>query len=424
MRRSLPLLLIAAVVVFYGGVAGVGIAPYYDAITSFVHSATGNPNGSGQLSAAPTPQSGQGGHHDPPAAATPVATLSPRIVIVTPGPSHAQLTQRRLAAEVQHAASTKKPPAGRVNILILGSDNDKKFASYAQPLTQVMIVLSIDTVNHSVTILSIPRDFWVHIPGYQYNYAPDGSGSIGWSKIDVASQLGFPSAACTVERDFGIPINHWLWVGLNGFTKVIDTLNGVTLDVPHPVVDDTYPADTGNASNANDPYGYQRLYIPPGPQHLNGQNALQFVRSRHGDIEGDFGRSSRQQLLLTQLRRMLFDQDGAAIVAQAVPLLHAFQKEMRTDQPIDFNTAVTYYRLLQTVAHTKPVQVILSPPTYSTPDIWQTDYDPLHVTPGTQELTVAPNWTAIDPEITQLFGGQDRTADPQGYCAQVPGASQ
>jgi len=423
MRRSLPLLLIAAVVVFYGGVAGVGIAPYYDAITSFVHSATSNSGGSGQAPSGVTPQSGQGGHHGS-TGATPVATLPPRVVIVTPGPSHAQLTQRRLAAEVQHAASTKKPPAGRVNILVLGSDNDKKFASYAQPLTQVMIVLSIDTLKHTVTMLSIPRDFWVHIPGYQYNYAPDGSGSIGWSKIMVASQLGFPSAACTVERNFGIPINHWIWVGLNGFTKVIDTLNGVTLDVPHPVVDDTYPADTGNASNANDPYGYQRLYIPPGPHHLNGQNALQFVRSRHGDIEGDFGRSSRQQLLLTQLRRVLFDQDGAAIVAEAIPLLHDFQKEMQTDQSMDFNTAVTYYRLLQTVAHTKPVQVILQPPTYSTGDVYEPDYDPLHGLPGQQENTVAPNWTAIDPEITQLFGGQDRTADPRGYCAQVPGASQ
>ena len=424
MRRSLPFLLILSIIIFYIGVAGVGLAPYYDAITSFVRSTTSTPDQSERAptSTAPTPV--RSGRDNLTVASTQVAKLPTHIVVVTPGPSHAQLARARLAAEVQHAASTKKPPAGRVNILILGSDNDKKFANYAQPLTQVMIVLSIDTINHTVTILSIPRDFWVHIPGYQYNYAPDSSGSIGWSKIMVASQLGFPSAACTVERDFGIPINHWVWVGLNGFTKVIDALNGVTLDVPHPVVDDTYPADTGNASNANNPYGYQRLYISPGPQHLSGENALHFVRSRHGDIEGDFGRSSRQQLLLTQLRRMLFDQEGAAIVAEAVPLLHAFQKEMQTDQSIDFNTAVTYYRLLQTVAHTKPVQVILSPPMYSTADIWQADYDPLHVTPGTQELTVAPNWTAIDPEITQLFGGQDRTADPQGYCKQVPGASQ
>jgi len=336
------------------------------------------------------------------------------------GPSHVQLTQARLSAEVQRAAASGQPLKGRVNLLILGSDNDKKFANYPEPLTQVMIVLSIDTDHHTATLLSIPRDFWVHIPGYGYNYAPDGSGSIGWSKIMVASQLGFPSAACTVERNFGIAINHWVWVGLQGFIKVIDTLNGVTLDVPHPVIDDTYPDDT---NGSNDPNGYRRLYIPPGPQRLSGANALRFVRSRHGDIQGDFGRSARQQLLLIQLRHVLFAQNGAAIVAEAVPLLRDFQTEMRTDQTIDFNTAVTYYRLLQSVAHIKLTQVILSPPIYSTADVWQTDYDPLHVIPGTREVAVAPNWTAINPEIVQLFGGQNTSADPQGYCKQVPGAS-
>ncbi len=424
MRRSLPLLLVAAIVVFYGGVAGVGIAPYYDAITSFVHSATGAPDGSGQPPAVPTPRPDQGGHHDPSAAATPVATPTPRIVIVTPGPSHAQLTQQRLAAEVQHAASTKKPPTGRVNILILGSDNDKKAATAPSPDTQVMIVLSIDADHHTATMLSIPRDFWVRIPGYQYNYGPYGTnGPVGWSKIAVSAELGLPAAACTVERNFGIPIDHWIWVGLQGFTKVIDSMDGVTINVPYPVLDDAYPDDLNGISGL---YGYRRIYIPPGPQHLDGANALRFVRSRHGDAQGDFARSTRQQIVLTQLRHMLLDQNGASLVALAPSILRDLQSEVRTDlgNSLDFNTAVTYYRLLKSVSGANLHQVILAPPTYSTEGSSETDYDPQHGAPGQTEDAVAPNWDAINPEIVQLFGGQDISADPQGYCKQVPGAAQ
>jgi len=53
---------------------------------------------------------------------------------------------------------------------------------------------------------------------------------------------------------------------------VIDTLGGLDIDVIHPVVDDVYPDDTGK--NANNPFAYKRLYIAPGPQHMNGQEAL------------------------------------------------------------------------------------------------------------------------------------------------------
>jgi LCP family protein required for cell wall assembly len=302
-----------------------------------------------------------------------------------------------------------------VNILILGSDNDSKFASYAAPLTQVMIVLSIDPVSHTVTLLSIPRDFWVHIPGYRYNVGPDGT-TVGWGKIDAASMLGFASAACTVEHNFGIPIDHWVWVGLKGFIRVVDSMGGVTLDVTHPVIDDTYPDDL---ANPNDPYAYRRIYIPPGPQHLVGAAALRFVRSRHGDVQGDFGRSQRQQIVIRQLRRLLMSQDGAALVALAPALLKDFQGEIKTDiASPDLATAAYYWSLLRSVAHARITQVVLSPP-YSTPEYWVTDSDP-QVETGNggqplQEDAVLPNWLLINPKIQSLFGAQYFN-DPQHYC--------
>ncbi|MGZ3624705.1 MAG: LCP family protein, partial [Ktedonobacteraceae bacterium] len=101
-------------------------------------------------------------------------------------------------------------------------------------------------------------------------------------------------------------INAYAWVGLDGFVKVIDTLGGVDIDVFHPVVDDTYPADI---TSPNNPYDYQRVYIPPGPQHLDSQTALAYVRSRHGDLLEDVGRAARQQELLLALKQKLDNPD-------------------------------------------------------------------------------------------------------------------
>ena len=107
----------------------------------------------------------------------------------------------------------------------------------------------------------------------------------------------------TVEQDYGITIDRYAWVGLSGFASVIDTLGGVDMDVTHPLVDDSYPDDT--RANPNDPYAVKRLYLVPGPQHLDGLQALEYVRSRHADLVGDIGRTTRQQEILEALKKKL-----------------------------------------------------------------------------------------------------------------------
>ena len=414
MRKLVLYTLAGAVAVFYAGVAGAAALPYVGAVTSFVYNATAA--GRAATAAGPTPVTA------PPAAMPPVQQVTPPLHgASTAAPAadpkvraHTVPTRRRLALAVQRLAASRTLPRRRINFLILGSDNDSKFASYAAPLTQVMIVLSIDPVSHAVTLLSIPRDFWVHIPGYRYNVGPGGT--VGWGKIDAASMLGFASAACTVEHNFGIPIDHWVWVGLKGFIRVVDSVGGVALDVTHPVIDDTYPDDLANPS---DPYAYRRIYIPPGPQHLSGDAALRFVRSRHGDVQGDFGRSQRQQIVIRQLRRLLMSQDGAALVALAPALLKDFQGEIKTDiASPDLATAAYYWSLLRSVAHARITQVVLSPP-YSTPEYWVTDTDP-QVETGNggqplQEDAVLPNWPLINQKIKSLFGAQ-YVDDPQHFC--------
>ena len=195
-----------------------------------------------------------------------------------------------------------------LNLLLLGSDTDSKFEG-GRVLTQTDIVVRIDLAHHHVTMLSLPRDLWV--PSDE-GYCCAKLDEISLNETDGATTPldaklnGFAHTIATIEQDFHIPINAYAWVGLDGFVKVIDTIGGVDIDVLHPVVDDNYPADI---TSPNNPYDYQRVYIPPGPQHLDGQTALAYVRSRHGDLLEDVGRAARQQELLLALKQKLDNSD-------------------------------------------------------------------------------------------------------------------
>ncbi|MGZ3618207.1 MAG: LCP family protein, partial [Ktedonobacteraceae bacterium] len=187
------------------------------------------------------------------------------------------------------------------NILLMGSDNDNKY-NFPALLTQVMMVVHVDPDNSSVYMVSIPRDSWVYMPLNGEMHKIDQAFLFGASPHNNFDD-GVRAARQTVEQDYGITIDRYAWVGLSGFASVIDTLGGVDIDVTHPIVDDTYPDDT--RANANDPFAVKRLYLAPGPQHLNGLEALEYVRSRHADLVGDIGRTNRQQEILQALKKKL-----------------------------------------------------------------------------------------------------------------------
>jgi LCP family protein required for cell wall assembly len=132
----------------------------------------------------------------------------------------------------------------------------------------------------TVTILSIPRDLWVDIPG--------NSSVAGENRINTAYDSGPDLLIQTIEQDLGVPINHYVSVDFPGFQGMVDALGGITMDFPTEVKDQ-----------------FSGLHITtPGCQVVNGATALELVRARHlyymqdgywnYDGQSDFSRIQRQ----------------------------------------------------------------------------------------------------------------------------------
>jgi LCP family protein required for cell wall assembly len=284
--------------------------------------------------------------------------------------------------------------AGRVwNILLMGSDNDGKY-NFPAVLTQVMMVVRIDTINNTVTMLSIPRDSWVNVPNVGGMHKIDQAFFLGATQNNSFDD-GVRLARLTIEKDYGITIDRYAWVGLNGFAKVIDTLGGLDIDVTHPVVDDIYPDDTGQ--NANNPNDFTRLYIAPGPQHMNGQQALAYVRSRHADLVGDIGRTQRQQQVLQALKAKL----------NVMSVLNNIQSLFK-DLTGSVYTDLSEQEMLGFAAfgrgfNSNAIQRITLGPGSGSQDYgdYASIYDP---SVGSNQDVVIPHCNTIQPAINRIFG--------------------
>jgi LCP family protein required for cell wall assembly len=167
-----------------------------------------------------------------------------------------------------------------VHILLIGGEGER-----IQDInTDTLIVAVVDKKARQVSLLSIPRDLWVHIPGH------------GWSRINRAYRLGnldaFPDGGPalliqTVQENLGIPIDHWIQIQMNGFEGVVDALGGVDVVVPCRLRLHYEYSDTGEVVT---------IYLEPGVHHLNGEEALWFVRTR--EDYGTHGRERRNQQFL------------------------------------------------------------------------------------------------------------------------------
>lgn len=217
---------------------------------------------------------------------------------------------------------------GTMNFLLIGSDAsaDRRYAR-----TDSIIVASINPNIPSVSMLSIPRDTHVRIPGF------------GEDRVNTAFERGYQSEypgggprflALVLRKNFGIRIDHFVRIDFQGFIKAVDTLGGVEV-LAECELHDTFP-DPQNPRRGID------LDIYPGRVSLTGQQALWYSRSRWST--SDFDRARRQQKVLRAVLRKARQGD---LLQNAVGLYGDFRTNVETDIGIaDIPTLVDIARRL------------------------------------------------------------------------------
>lgn len=155
--------------------------------------------------------------------------------------------------------------------------------------TDVIMVSRVNLVENTVRTMSIPRDLYVEIPGFgghKVNYAFRSAAANGHEDW----MLGTAATTATIEQNFGLSIDGALSVRFEGVEEIVELFGGVTIENPYDLYDGNYPTLD---------YGVTEIYFPAGEIEINGEEALQLMRTRNQD--GDDGRVMRQHLVLSAL---------------------------------------------------------------------------------------------------------------------------
>ena len=206
----------------------------------------------------------------------------------------------------------------RITILILGLDY-RDWEAGETPRSDTMMLLTVDPVSKTAGMLSIPRDMWTVIPGFDYY------------KINTAYFLGerykLPGggpqlAADTVEQFLGVPIDYYAQVDFNAFVKFIDSLGGLDMKIREAIKVD--PVGPGNT-----------IILEPGTQTLSGAVALAYARNRYTKFD-DFDRAKRQQEVIMAVRNQVVNLNMIpTLVAKAPQLYKDLSEGIRTNLTLD-----------------------------------------------------------------------------------------
>lgn len=214
---------------------------------------------------------------------------------------------------------------GRVNVLLLGRGG----GNHDGPdLTDTMMLASIDPVNHTSTLLSLPRDLWVNVPnqGVMKLNAAWETGEFKYlgkiapgSTNPKAISAGFSMVDQTVQSVLGVNIDYNVLVDFQAFQQAVDTVGGVSVNVPTDLVDPTMAWE----NNGNP------VLATAGIQNFNGKQSLTYVRSR--ETTSDFARAQRQRSVLLALKNKVETLGTLSNPFKLSGLFNAFGNNVQTD---------------------------------------------------------------------------------------------
>lgn len=187
------------------------------------------------------------------------------------------------------AESLDGEESGSINILLLGIGGKHHNGG---DLTDTIIIARIKPFEKEAAFISVPRDLFVQLDDLNFGTKINAVKAIA----DKNGKKGIQVLERTISDISGLDINYYIQLDFEGFTKVIDDVGGVDIELENDINDPTYP----NFSNGYDPF-----YMKKGFNHLNGELALKVARSRHSKM-GDFDRIRRQQNILKSFRQKIY----------------------------------------------------------------------------------------------------------------------
>jgi len=255
----------------------------------------------------------------PPPTATPIPSTTP-----TSAPQHAPVLQIQEPQPVREGVSTPATaiptavpqftvPKGTTNILLLGSDEPVGDGGVKR--TDTMIIVSVEPDGPTASMISLPRDLFVYIPG----------GTM--SRLNSAVTLGgIELLKQTILYNFGVPIHYYAQVDFQGFEDVVDAIGGVEVAVSCPFKDWRIKSPELDPEDEDNWYVFE---LDPGIYDMDGDTALWYARSRL--MSNDFDRGRRQQQLL---RAMLNQGVKLDLVPQVPVLWNSYKDSVETDMDI------------------------------------------------------------------------------------------
>lgn len=264
------------------------------------------------------------------------------------------------------------------NFLLLGTDQVSGREGEPE-LTDTILLLQLDTQAQLLKTLALPRDL------YNQPYQ---------TKINALYQYGkerypeeperFPTEV--IAEMTGVQIDHSVVLNINDLEELIDILGGIEVDVPVAFTDPQFPRENVDVSQERDPAVlYKEVSFALGPQHMDGQRALEYMRSRHaeGDEGTDLARSQRQQLVIAAMLDKLEETRSATTLGKLYRFyLDHFANYLSLEEIIDLLTpAVVVNQEWRSPSFTLQNQqlsiypeqedgLLLQPPTWQTQGLW------------------------------------------------------
>jgi LCP family protein required for cell wall assembly len=181
------------------------------------------------------------------------------------------------------------------------------------PRTDTIMIGKADLSTPRVSLVSVPRDLIVDIPGYGRDRI---NSAYVYGELYKEPGGGIGLLKRTIEKNFGVSVDHFGLVDFQCFRTTVDAVGGVSVNVPKAIVDTQYPTDD---------YGFQTVRFDPGWQMMDGERALEYARTRHAD--SDFQRMQRQQMIMSAVR----DQVLQLRSLPALPTILSGCRNMRSD---------------------------------------------------------------------------------------------